>query len=292
MTRERNRPSSGVRRFSIASLYDCTNSGDPGSPQRRGPPRQAYQYVRPLAVTFAIPLRLILTMARTELLQLTVEVVLHRRLGPTRNDNDPAVLGDFNPRNIHTSGDRGPNGSGHVLLPECGGSARHGSGSLGISHCCECAARADSAPWRLEVAEAVAYRAERRLVVPAVDGDGAGRALDRVGRLGERRAAPLPYPPQRSGAGTALLPLYRREQCSAANRCRLLGEQCRSGAGSGAAHLRSSLVHPLEGSRRSRCGSCLRGTAGPCCRPARACRYGRPWPPAPRQSARARSYWR
>jgi len=64
-------------------------------------------------------------MARTELLQLTVEVVLHRRLGPTRNDNDPAVLGDFNPRNIHTSGDRGPNGSGHVLLPECGGRASH-----------------------------------------------------------------------------------------------------------------------------------------------------------------------
>ena len=49
-------------------------SGEPGSPRRRGPPRQAYQYVRPLAVTFAIPLRLILTMARAELLQLSVEV--------------------------------------------------------------------------------------------------------------------------------------------------------------------------------------------------------------------------
>jgi hypothetical protein len=83
-----------------------------------------------LAVTFAIPLRLILTMARAELLQLTVEVVLYRRLGPTRNNNDLAILSDFNPRNIHTSGDRGPNGSGHVLLPECGGSARHGTGSL------------------------------------------------------------------------------------------------------------------------------------------------------------------
>src|SRR5215813_11279614 len=125
MTRERNRPSSGVRRFSIASLYDCTNSGDPGSPQRRGPPRQAYQYVRPLAVTLAIPLRLILTMARAELLQLTVEVVLHRRLRPTRNDNDPAVLGDLNPHVLHTRLSSGPNGSGDVGLPECGGGASH-----------------------------------------------------------------------------------------------------------------------------------------------------------------------
>src|SRR5215510_9469681 len=125
MTRERNRPSSGVRRFSIASLYDCTNSGDPGSPQRRGPPRQAYQYVRPLAVTFAIPLRLILTMARAELLQLTVEVVLHRRLGPTRNDNDPAVLGDLDPHVLHTRLTSGPDSLGDVGLPECGGRARH-----------------------------------------------------------------------------------------------------------------------------------------------------------------------
>src|SRR5262244_710567 len=103
MTRERNRPSSGVRRFSIASWYDCTNSGDPGSPQRRGPPRQAYQYVRPLAVTFAIPLRLTLTMARAEPLQFAVEVVLHRSVGlDRRKDNDPAIRGDFNPRDIHT----------------------------------------------------------------------------------------------------------------------------------------------------------------------------------------------
>src|SRR5262249_50698562 len=46
--------------------------------------------------------------------------------------------------------------------------------------------------------EAVAYRAERRLVVPAVDGDGAGRALDRGGGLGQRdyRAPPQqPYEP-------------------------------------------------------------------------------------------------
>src|SRR5262249_2713699 len=99
-------------------------SGEPGSPRRRGPPRQAYQYVRPLAVTFAIPLMLILTMARAELLQLTVEVVLDR-LSPTRNDNDPAVLGDLDPHVLHTRLSSGPNGSGDVGLPECGGRASH-----------------------------------------------------------------------------------------------------------------------------------------------------------------------
>src|SRR6516162_10103837 len=100
-------------------------SGEPGSPRRRGPPRQAYQYVRPLAVTFAIPLRLILTMARPELLQLSVEVVLHRRLGSTRNDNDPAVLGDLDPHVLHTCLTSGPDSLGDVGLPECGGRASH-----------------------------------------------------------------------------------------------------------------------------------------------------------------------
>jgi hypothetical protein len=37
---------------------------------------------------------------------------------------------------------------------------------------------------RLEVVEAVAHRAERGLVVPAVDGDGASRTLDRRGGIG------------------------------------------------------------------------------------------------------------
>src|SRR5215831_15926677 len=99
-------------------------SGEPGSPRRRGPPRQAYQYVRPLAVTFAIPLMLILTMARAELLQLTVEVVLDR-LSPTRNDNDPAVLGDLDPHVLHTRLTSGPDSLGDVGLPEYGGRATH-----------------------------------------------------------------------------------------------------------------------------------------------------------------------
>src|SRR5262249_11699093 len=99
-------------------------SGEPGSPRRRGPPRQAYQYVRPLAVTFVIPLMLILTMARAELLQLTVEVVLDR-LSPTRNDNDPAVLGVLAPPVPPTRLTSGPDSLGDVGLPECGGRASH-----------------------------------------------------------------------------------------------------------------------------------------------------------------------
>jgi len=63
-------------------------------------------------------------MARAELLQLTVEVVLDR-LSPTRNDNDPAVLGDLDPHVLHTRLSSGPNGSGDVGLPECGGRATH-----------------------------------------------------------------------------------------------------------------------------------------------------------------------
>ena len=41
-----------------------------------------------------------------------------------------------------------------------------------------------------EVVEGVAHWAERGLVVPAVDRDGAGRALDRGGRLGQRDDRP------------------------------------------------------------------------------------------------------
>src|SRR6185312_1098605 len=97
----------------------------PGSPRRRGPPRQAYQYVRPLAVTFAMPLRLTLTMARVELLELAVEIILHRRLGLGRNDNNPAIPGDLYARNVHTGSGHSLNRPGHVLLPECGRSAGH-----------------------------------------------------------------------------------------------------------------------------------------------------------------------
>src|SRR5262249_30013660 len=41
------------------------------------------------------------------------------------NDNDPAIPGDFNPRDVHTGAADGLDRSGHVLLPECGGGARH-----------------------------------------------------------------------------------------------------------------------------------------------------------------------
>src|SRR6516162_5317751 len=96
-------------------------SGEPGSPRRRGPPRQAYQYVRPLAVTFATPLRLILTMARAKLLQLTVKVVLPPRLDLACNDNDPAILGELDPHDIHTGRPHGLHRLGDIRLPKCGG---------------------------------------------------------------------------------------------------------------------------------------------------------------------------
>ena len=47
---------------------------------------------------------------------------------------------------------------------------------------------------RLEAVEAVAYWAERGLVVPAVDREGAGRTLDRGGRLGRRDDSRHPDP--------------------------------------------------------------------------------------------------
>src|SRR5262249_8080659 len=41
------------------------------------------------------------------------------------NNNDPAIPGDFNPRDVHTGAADGLDRSGNVLLPECGGGARH-----------------------------------------------------------------------------------------------------------------------------------------------------------------------
>src|SRR5262249_17832626 len=41
------------------------------------------------------------------------------------NNNDPAIPGDFNPRDVPTGAADGLARSGHVLLPECGGGARH-----------------------------------------------------------------------------------------------------------------------------------------------------------------------
>src|SRR6516162_9316386 len=77
--------------------------------------------------------------------------------------------------------------------------------SLLIGHCCQraahrrCAGNVVLAEWRYEVVEAVAYRAERGLVVPAVNRDGAGRVLDRGCGLGGRHH--LPALQQRNQAG-------------------------------------------------------------------------------------------
>jgi hypothetical protein len=65
-------------------------------------------------------------MARLKLCQLAVQVVVLRRaLDLSRNHNDPAIPGDLDPGNIHTGRAGGPNGSGYILLPECGRRAGH-----------------------------------------------------------------------------------------------------------------------------------------------------------------------
>src|SRR5207247_2233448 len=47
------------------------------------------------------------------------------RLSAERDYGDLACPVDFDARNTHTRGSHGPDDSGHVLLPECGGGARH-----------------------------------------------------------------------------------------------------------------------------------------------------------------------
>jgi hypothetical protein len=47
------------------------------------------------------------------------------RLSAERDYGDLTCPVDFDARNTHTRGSHGPDDSGHVLLPECGGGARH-----------------------------------------------------------------------------------------------------------------------------------------------------------------------
>ena len=112
------------------------------------------------------------------------------------NDYDFPRLVDFDPSDMHTGSRDGLDGSGHVLLPECGGGAGHAVSTTrepayGRSLRC-------SAERRLEIVEAVADWAERGLVVPAVDREGAGRALDRGGGLGQRHDRPALQQPDQS----------------------------------------------------------------------------------------------
>ena len=50
------------------------NSGEAGSPVRRGPRRHAYQYVWPLVLTFAMPFKSTLTMASLKLRELSIQL--------------------------------------------------------------------------------------------------------------------------------------------------------------------------------------------------------------------------
>src|SRR5262249_20518941 len=94
------------------------------------------------------------------------------------NDNDPAIPGDFNPRDVHTGAADRLDRSGHVLLPECGGGARHWI------------TVAKSAYRSLQIVQAVAGRPERGLVVAAIGRDGPARVLNRCGSLSERDYRP------------------------------------------------------------------------------------------------------
>src|SRR5262245_64897767 len=55
------------------------------------------------------------------------------------------------------------------------------------------------AEWRLQIVEAVAYRAERGLVVPLVGRDGTGRTPNHSRRLGERHHLPALQQPDKAG---------------------------------------------------------------------------------------------
>src|SRR6516164_3748049 len=102
------------------------NSGVPGSPRRRGPPRHAYQYVRPLARTLAIPLRSTCTMASLKFRQLTIQLCggAGILLLLARYDNDLPAL-DLNPPDRHAGRDHGLQGLGDVGLAEGLRAARH-----------------------------------------------------------------------------------------------------------------------------------------------------------------------
>src|SRR5215813_10772001 len=100
------------------------NSGEPGSPRRRGPPRQAYQYVWPLAVTLAIPLSSTLTIARLPFGQLPIERILPLRLARYNLDHARVDI-DADARHLQASSRRRPDQAGNITLPEGGRAARH-----------------------------------------------------------------------------------------------------------------------------------------------------------------------
>src|SRR6516165_368334 len=112
------------------------NSGVPGSPRRRGPPRHAYQYVRPLARTLAIPLRLTCTMASLKFRQLSIQFCGGARmvLLLARDDNDLPNL-DLNPRPLLPGRHHGLQGLGDVGLAEGLRAARHQAAAPACSRC-------------------------------------------------------------------------------------------------------------------------------------------------------------
>src|SRR5262249_39362131 len=73
--------------------------------------------------------------------------ILAGRLSAERDYGDLACAVEFNARNTHTRRSHGPDRSGHIFLPECGGRARHGDyREVCLSVIAASATRTDSAP--------------------------------------------------------------------------------------------------------------------------------------------------
>src|SRR6516162_3278616 len=96
------------------------------------------------------------------------------------NDDDLSRFVDFNPGDMHTSRGDGLDGSGHVLLPECGRRAGHGKLSAVIV----------GGTCHRRSSKEIAQRPKRRLIVAAVYSNCASRPFDRGCTFGERHHRP------------------------------------------------------------------------------------------------------
>src|SRR5437867_10151501 len=74
-----------------------------------------------------MPFRSTLTMARLEFCQLLIKIVLFARRQFLSHYHNLASPIDFHARDMHTCRSDRLHRPGHVLLPECGGRAGHGS---------------------------------------------------------------------------------------------------------------------------------------------------------------------
>src|SRR5262249_44070125 len=94
-------------------------------------------YVRPLAVTFAMPFNSILTMARLELRQLPIEIVFRARILRRRFTGlnlDLALWIDPHAGDRETRREHGLERAGDIALAEAGRRARHHAAPRSLSY--------------------------------------------------------------------------------------------------------------------------------------------------------------